>query len=75
MTDDKRRHQSVNIVEQHYSFFEQGALCWNCELSFRSWEDAPPDCPLYFCSPQCCEEWESEQPMQNFLHKRRLKRK
>ena len=51
-----------------------GPYCWNCELTFKSLEDAPPDLPLHFCSPWCREEWMTCQPLQNLLDKRRIRR-
>ena len=37
-------------------------------------EDAPPDWPTYFCGSECRREFESLQPLQNLLDKRRLRR-
>ena len=51
-----------------------GPRCWNCELEFKSLEDAPPDLPIHFCNPLCRQEWMTRQPLQNLLDKRRISR-
>ena len=53
--------------------YDDGPYCWNCELEFKSLEDAPPDLPVHFCTPLCEREWMTQQPLQNLLDKRRLR--
>jgi hypothetical protein len=57
-----------------YQEDDYSGLCWNCELAFKSLEDAPADLPLLFCSPLCKQDWITRQPLQNLLDKRRIKR-
>lgn len=74
--DPKKQHQRGSIFGQEEAIaYGDGPYCWNCELDFKSLEDAPPDCPLHFCNPFCEREWASQQPLQNLLDKRRAKRK
>ena len=54
--------------------YGDGPFCWNCELTFKSLEDAPADLPVHFCTPLCAREWYSLQPLQNLLDKRRMRR-
>jgi hypothetical protein len=54
--------------------YGDGPFCWNCELSFESMEDAPPDLPVHFCTPLCERDWATRQPLRNLLDKRRMKR-
>ena len=51
-----------------------GPYCWNCELTFKSLEDAPADLPMHFCNPFCEQDWVTRQPLQNLLDKRRIRR-
>ena len=67
-----KQFDRVNIFGDIDSFRDEGPWCWECELTFNSFEDAPPDCPLHFCSPDCRREWSSRQPLQNLLDKRKI---
>jgi hypothetical protein len=72
--DAKKQHQYQSIfgLEEAVAHGD-GPYCWNCELTYKSLEDAPPDLPLHFCSPSCRHEWMSQQPLQNLLDKRKAK--
>jgi hypothetical protein len=45
----------------------QDLWCVNCKLNVKSFLDLPVDCPLYFCSGKCAQEWVSKLPLQNLL--------
>jgi hypothetical protein len=73
--DASKQFEYVDIFRHVDTFADQGPWCWNCELSFASLDDAPPDCPMHFCNPGCEREWTSQQPLQNFLNKRKHSRR
>jgi len=74
--DASKQHKPGGIIgsRETITYVDGGLYCWNCELSFKSMEDAPPDLPIHFCNPLCAEEWTSRQPLQNLLDKRRMRR-
>jgi hypothetical protein len=72
--DASKQHKPGSGVDDP-KFYGEARLCWNCELSYKSMEDAPSSLPLWFCSPLCQCEWMSSQPLQNLLDKRRMRRK
>jgi hypothetical protein len=66
--DASKQYESDDILD--YQGNDYSGLCWNCELAFKSLEDAPADLPLCFCSPLCKQDWVTRQPLQNLLDKR-----
>jgi len=74
--DASKQHKPGGIIgnRETIAYVDGGLYCWNCELSFKSMEDAPPDLPVHFCNPLCAQEWTSRQPLQNLLDKRRMRR-
>ena len=71
--DASKQHKPGDVLA-HQEPDYYGPRCWNCELSFKSLEDAPADLPMHFCSPFCKQDWDTRQPLQNLLDKRRMKR-
>ena len=73
--DASKQHRPGNVLGHREAIeYGDGPYCWNCELTFESLEDAPPDLPIHFCNPQCEREWVTRQPLQNLLDKRRMRR-
>jgi hypothetical protein len=69
--DASKQHKPGDVLQEPDYY---GPHCWNCELEFKSLEDAPADLPMHFCSPLCERDWVTRQPLQNLLDKRRMKR-
>ena len=73
--DASKQHKPGDIFGCREAIdYGDGPYCWNCELEFKSLEDAPPDLPIYFCNPHCKRSWMTLQPLQNLLDKRRMRR-
>ena len=47
--------------------------CWNCEMGW-SLNTAHPDAEIWFCNPECEQDWASRQALENLLYKRTLRR-
>jgi len=67
--DASKQHKLVDIFADRDAM-AQGPWCWNCELGWKSFEAALPDCPMHFCGWECMREWESNAP----LDKRKARR-
>jgi hypothetical protein len=72
--DARKQHKQIDIFVDRDAEALNGPWCWNCELGWKSLEDAPPDFPMHFCSWKCIREWESNAPLQNLLDKRKARR-
>jgi hypothetical protein len=72
--DASKQHKPGGVAWSSAYYGDDGPFCWNCELTFKSLEDAPPDLPMHFCDPICRQEWTTRQPLQNLLDKRRMRR-
>jgi hypothetical protein len=73
--DASKQHKPGDVFGHEEAIaYGDGPYCWNCELTFNSLEDAPPDLPLHFCTPFCKQDWMTRQPLQNLLDKRRIHR-
>src|SRR5262249_1262164 len=66
--DASKQYKPDDVLD--YQEDDYSGLCWNCELDFKSLEDAPADLPLRFCSLLCKQDWVTRQPLQNLLNKR-----
>jgi len=72
--DARKQHKRVDIFVDQDLMNRDGPWCWNCELGWKSFEDAPPDAPMHVCGWECMREWESNAPLQNLLDKRKARR-
>jgi len=67
--DASKQHKPGSIIGYREAIAHgNGPYRCNCELSFKSPEDAPADLPMHFCNPFC--EPDTRQPLQNLLDKR-----
>jgi hypothetical protein len=72
MPDATAQTKKRNIFAVKDEFWEVGPFCWNCELvDAEDFNAMDADVPEYFCSAQCKREYWSEQPLKNFLSKRK----
>jgi hypothetical protein len=72
--DNSKQYKQIDIFADQDAMDREGPFCWNCELRWKSFEAAPPDCKIHMCSWGCWREWESNAPLQNLLEKRKARR-
>jgi hypothetical protein len=53
--------------------FGERRPCWECETDW-SLNTAHPNYEIWFCNPECAQDWASRQALENLLYKRALRR-